>query len=889
MVVERHLTSRFFCGFAWAVACAVAATTMSPDVAQGQSAEKAPLFEQDVLPILKAHCLKCHDRQEPEGGLNLSSAAGLSKGSDTGPVVIQGSAEKSVLFQKITKGTMPPPKEKDPLGEEQIAIVRKWIDGGAAIDRPDEPLTDSSEPKVSEEDRRFWAFRKPVSPPVPQSKHAELPRTPIDAFVLAKLEAQGLTFSPEASKSTLLRRAYLDLIGLPPSAEEIQAFIGDSRPDAYERLIDRLLDSPQYGERWGRHWLDVAGYTDAPHTDIAGEFLPIDDWRYRDYVVRSYNDDKPYDGFLTEQLAGDELVDWRAAAKFTPQIVDPLIATGYLRTTPDWTHGDQMQEIHRYDTLSRVVDHVATGLLGLTMGCVRCHSHKFDPIPHQDYYRLMAVFATAYNPTDWKRPIDRYLADVSPSDQEEIARQNAKIDALVADQEQRLEEVRRPHRQRLFANKLLSVPMLLREDVKAAIETPADKQDDVQRYLAKKFADSLKVSSEEVNNTLGDSEKVLAASLGQQIAVLKASKPRFGRIQALWDVGQPPTIHELMRGNSETPGPEVKPGFVSVLCEAGKSVAVRPAETAGNSSGRRLAFAQWLTNRDHPLTARVMVNRVWMHHFGKGIVETPENFGHSGAPPTHPELLDWLAVDFMEHGWHVKRLHKLIMTSTAYRQSSHRPAESGPQGVDAGNELLWRMNLRRMEAEVLRDAVLSVSGKLDATMGGPPIPLDANPDGLVTVPEKGPAPNSQWRRSMYLRALRGSHPSGKGFSLSMLEVFDFPEIVINCTRRVNSTTPLQSLALVNSKFMMEQARYFALRVRESAGAQSPAAKQVEVAFLLAFGREPSAGETTFCLEHLRAQTGLYLSLNLSADEAAQRALSSLCLMLFASNEFLYIG
>jgi Protein of unknown function (DUF1549)/Planctomycete cytochrome C len=385
MIVEHRVTLHFVSSVALVLACAAAATTTLPKLARGESAEQVPVFEQDVLPILKAHCLKCHARSEPEEGLNLSTAADLSKGSDDGPVLIQGSAEKSVLFQKIASRTMPPPEENDPLSDDHIAVIRKWIDAGGAVAKPEDIAADSVEPEISEKDRDFWAFRKVVSPQVPEPKHAESLRTPLDAFRLEKLEARGLTFSRDASKATLLRRAYFDLVGRPPSPGEISAFIGDSRPDAYEQLIDRLLSSPQYGERWGRHWLDVAGYTDAPHTDITGEFLPIDDWRYRDYVVRSFNDDKPYDRFLTEQLAGDELVDWRGAAKYTPAIVDALIATGYLRTTPDWTHGDQMQEIHRYDTLSRVVDNVSTGLLGLTMGCVRCHSHKFDPIPHQDY------------------------------------------------------------------------------------------------------------------------------------------------------------------------------------------------------------------------------------------------------------------------------------------------------------------------------------------------------------------------------------------------------------------------------------------------------------------------------------------------------------------------
>ncbi|HEV3137511.1 MAG TPA: DUF1553 domain-containing protein, partial [Pirellulales bacterium] len=545
--------------------------------------------------------------------------------------------------------------------------------------------------------------------------------------------------------------------------------------------------------------------------------------------------------------------------------------------------------LHRYDTLSRVVDNVGSGLLGLTMGCVRCHSHKFDPIPHQDYYRLMAIFAAAYNPADWKRPIDRYLPDVSASDQAEIARQNAEIDARAADCQQRLEALRRPRRQRLFTQKLASVPKALREDVTKALDTPADKQSEVERYLSAKFAAMLKVSADEVKGALGDAEKSQDASLEREIADLKGSKPHFGRIQALWDVGQPPDIHELMRGNLETPGPVVKPGFISVLCNAGESSAVRPADTMGASSGRRLAFAHWLTSRDHPLAARVMVNRIWEHHFGKGIVATPENFGRSGAPPTHSELLDYLAVDFMEHGWHIKRLHKLMMTSTAYRQSSSRPPEGQAQLADPENLLLWRMNLRRIEAEVLRDTVLSVSGKLDPTMGGAPIPLVSNPDGLVIVPDKGPAPSGQWRRSMYLRALRGSHPSGKGFVLSMLEIFDFPEIVINCTRRTNSTTPLQSLALINSGFMLEQARHFAGRVRGLTSDQSGPEAQVEAAFFLAIARPPSGAEMRICLAHLRTQAEIYSQLKMTPTQAAEQALASLCLMLFASNEFLYIG
>jgi hypothetical protein len=718
-------------------------------------------------------------------------------------------------------------------------------------------------------------------------------RTPIDAFLLARQEALGLTFSPEASRTTLLRRASLDLVGLPPTPEEIEAFLADTNPGAFERQIDRMLDSPHYGERWGRHWLDVAGYTDSPHytPDKAGNILTFDDWRYRDYVVRSFNQDKPYDQFLTEQLAGDECVDWKAAATYTPEILEPLIATGYLRTTPDWTHSVEYPN-YRFDTLSRVVDNISTGVLGLTMGCVRCHRHKFDPIPQEEYYRLMAVFATAYNPDEWLRPAERFLADVPPPDKAEIDRHNAMVETRTAEIAKELEKLRAPHRKQLSAAKLEKLPEVLRFDIEAALALPAAQRNEIQRYLAGKFEPLLAVSNQELENSFNDAEKQAVASLTNESGALLASRRTFGRIQGLCDVGKPPDLHLLIRGDATTPGKVVEPGFPSVLCPPGRSVIERPAETKGDSSGRRLALAKWLTSRDHPLTARVMVNRIWQHHFGRGIVATPENFGHSGMPPTHPELLDWLAVDFMAHGWSVKRLHRLIMASTAYRQSAGRPQprESSVAGTaDPENDLLWRMNLRRIEAEVLRDAVLAVSGKLDPTTGGPPVPVEVNPDGLVTVSEKGPTPTSHWRRSLYVRSLRGSHPLGQGFKLSMFEIFDYPEIVINCTHRSNSTTPLQSLALVNSKFMREQSRYFADRVRALSGETAPAGRLIETAFRLALGRPPGANESGFCEEFLSAQRHVFMAEKQDQEGSAKQALSSLCLMLLASNEFLYIG
>jgi len=820
--------------------------------------------------------------------LDLSTPTGLLTGSDSGPVIVKGSAAKSVLFEKIADRTMPPPEKKDPLSDQQIALVRKWIDDGAPGAVAGKLLAKAKKDVVTDEDRAFWAFRKPVAAPVARVKATERVRTPVDAFLLARLKAKGLTFSPDAPKATLLRRAHLDLIGLPPSPEEVQAFLADGRPEAYERVVDRLLASPHYGERWGRHWLDVAGYTDQPHytPDKAGIILTFDDWRYRDYVVRAFNQDKPYDRFLTEQLAGDELVDWRSATTYTPEIFDALIATGYLRTTPDWTHSEGFPA-YRYDTLSRVVDNVSTGVLGLTLGCARCHSHKFDPIPHDDYYRLMAVFATAYNLEDWRRPVDRYLADMQPQDKAELDRHNAKIEARLTEITRELEKLRVPHRQTVFAAKLAKLPEAIRADVDKALATPEAKRDETQRYLASKFEAQLKVSDQELK--LSQAETASAAKLTEESQALAKNKKTFNRLQVLLDVGKEPTFHMLIRGDARTPGKVVEAGFPTILCPPGQSAARKPPDLKAASSGRRLALARWLTSRDHPLTARVIVNRLWQHHFGTGIVATAENFGHSGTPPTHPELLDWLAVDFMEHGWSIKRMHRLLMTSTAYRQSAHRPAEGKAVLVDPDNELLWRMNLRRLEAEVLRDAVLAISGKLDRMFGGAPIPVTSNPDGLVTVSDKGPTATSKWRRSLYVRSQRGSHPSGTGFRLSMFEVFDFPEVVINCTRRVNSTTPLQSLALINSAFMQEQARHFADRVRKLTDSGKSAENHVETAFVLALGRVPRPAETRFCLEYLQKQTALYQQLKSPHDEAARRALTGLCSALLASNEFLYIG
>ncbi len=761
----------------FALACRFASALVVLAAAQAAS---APQFEKDVLPLLSARCLKCHGGTKPKAGLDLQTRAGMLKGGESGAALTPGSAAKSLVFEMIRKGDMPPGKNPK-LTAAEVALVGTWIDAGAPAAETN-VSAEARVPTVTEEDRTFWAFRKPVRPAVPRVRHSEQVRTPIDAFLLAKLEAQNLTFSGEADRATLIRRLSFDLTGLPPSPREVDEFRSDGRSDAYERLVERLLASPHYGERWGRHWLDAAGYSDSVGGDNdPGQCFPREGmWRYRDYVVRALNEDRPFDRFLTEQLAGDEMDDWRSAPALTPPMREHLIATGFLRTSVDHTTEMELDRpFERYQVLHDTIENLTTNLLGLTVACARCHDHKFDPISQVEYYRLLAVLKPVYNPEQWIQPQNRHLDDVAP---------------------------------------------------------------------------------------------------GRTTAPPKGPKAASGKIQAAWEPGAPPPTYVFRRGNLMTPGAEVQPGVFAVLTEPGTPTTFPPPPAGAKSSGRRTAFARWLTAPEHPLTARVFVNRVWQHHFGEGIVATPDNFGRLGARPTHPELLDWLATEFVRGGWRVKDLHRLIVTSTAYRQSSAPRPDAA--AVDPSDQLLWRMRLRRLESEAVRDAILAVSGRLDRTFGGPPVPIEPHPDGMVVVPAKGlPTPTSGERRSIYLFARRN-------YNLTLLNVFDQPVMATNCTRRVHSAVPLQSLTLLNDAVLLEQADHFAARV--IAAADSPG-RRIETAFRLAFGREATATEVvagTALLEKVRRH---FAAEKLSPAETERRALARLCHMLLCANEFLYVG
>ena len=492
------------------VILALSAGLVSSAIA-GDDAPKTPQFEPDVWPIVSAHCLNCHGGDEPKAGLDLRTVASMLRGGDSGPALDKADFPASLLLEKIDNGEMPPPMESK-LPQEKAAILKEWIRAGAPAAHPD--LVPPPVSLVHEEDRNFWAFRplsRPEPPPIADRARV---RTTVDTFLLDKLQKSSLTFASDAETLTLVRRAYLDLTGLPPSLPDVDEFLADTRSDAYGRLLDKLLASPQFGERWGRHWLDIAGYTDTVGFDQDTDNLLIAEgkWRYRDYVIAAFNDDLPYDRFITEQLAGDELVDWRNVPKFTPEIMRLLIATGYLRTARDQTTEDVGETpLNYFGVLHDTVSIVGSGLLGLTLNCAQCHNHKFDPIPQNDYYRMMAVFTPAYNPLAW-RPVlpypqskpDRGLPDVSPAEQAIIERHNAEVDGKLKELRQKLSELKNPHETRLFEAKLATVPEPIRTDTKAAVQTAADKRSDVQKYLAEKFAAALTVKPEEVAAALSE-------------------------------------------------------------------------------------------------------------------------------------------------------------------------------------------------------------------------------------------------------------------------------------------------------------------------------------------------------------------------------------------------
>jgi uncharacterized protein DUF1553/uncharacterized protein DUF1549 len=731
--------------------------------------------------------------------------------------------------------------------------------------------------------KSHWAWKKPARPPVPKVKKLSWVRSPVDAFILVKLEQRGLQPAPAATREELIRRLAFDLTGLPPTPEEIDSFLADASPNAYEKIVDHYLASPAYGERWARHWLDLARYADT--NGYEHDEVRPDAWRYRDYVVRSLNADKPYNRFIEEQLAGDEIA---------PGDADARIATGFNLLGPDMTDAAN-QAVRRQITLSDMTDTAGLVFLGLTLGCARCHDHKYEPITQKDYYRVQAFFSPAKFRKDIPVGTPEVLAQhgrVVAVYEKEVRTLRDQIDAIAGSARAELRE------QRIAA---------LPEDVQTAFRTSEKQRTPAQQTLVDRHSPAVEPPVREVAGKVPGSLRERYEALAKDLRALELKKPSPPTCLGLQEDGpESPKTFLLERGELHARGAEIIPGVPTIL---GSGPAVLPAPPGATSTGRRTLLAKWIASRDNPLTARVMVNRVWQHHFGRGIVPTPSDFGVRGESATHPELLDWLASYFVagaggqrsgvgekavsspspRGAWSLKSLHRLILTSSAYRQSTRAPAAT--RAADPENELFSRMNRRRLEAEAVRDAALAVAGRLNRMMGGPgvfpPIPEEARPGKNVWPVSANPEDHT--RRSLYIFVRRNlNYPA--------LEVLDSPDSNQSCPRREVTTTAPQALALLNSPEMLENARHFARRLLKEAREEEA---RIIYAYRLALGRKPSPSELQIAIEFLEKQTGqlrgrpagqlvLPKELPEGTDPYASAALTDYCLALMNLNEFVYI-
>ena len=741
-------------------------------------------FEKDVAPILETHCVKCHGSEKREAGLDVRRRFSLLSGGDSGAAIVSGQPKQSLLIEMIDEELMPPEGEPR-LTATAKEVLRKWIANGAAIAGKTERPLDDEEPardhaSFSDDDRNHWAFQPVQRTTPPRVSDVDWLRTPVDAFILAKLEQRNWQPAPDTSREELIRRVHFDLLGLPPQPEDITAFVSDDSVDSYERLVDRLLASPHYGERWAQHWLDVVRFAETEGFEY-DRHLP-DAWRFRDYVIDSLNDDKPFDEFVTEQIAGDEL------APDDPHLSAAVVLhrLGAVRRNA----GNPDIALSRNEVLTERTNIIGEAFLGLTVGCARCHNHKLEPITQKDYYRLQAYFAAT----------------------EEHNVLLASTEEMQAWEEQSKE---------------------INEQIKELKTEIAAASDDRKLELENKLFE-------------------VAYTLPPHPATIPSIRNDFEKRTAM---------HVLRRGVWEHKGVAVGPRPLSVLVR--DSEPELPADIAQP----RTELARWITDANHPLTARVIVNRLWQHHFGTGLVKTTNDFGTHGDRPSHPELLDWLAHSLIDHGWRWKTLHRRIVLSSTYQQSSDHPAARELAETDPENRLCWRMNRRRLSAEEIRDAMLSVSGRINSRIHGPSVmvPVDRELVNLLYNP-------TQWvvsqdttehdRRSVYLIAKRN-------LRLPFMEAFDAPTLQSSCSIRETSMHAPQALELFNGTFSNEMAAAFAQRLTDECGDRPE--RIVDRAYELAFGRLPTDKERRLSIEFLH-------------DEP----LTEFALALFNLNGFVYV-
>lgn len=930
-------------------------------------------FEHDVRPILKAHCFHCHgEGQEREGGLDLRLKRLVAQGGETGAGLIPGDASASLIIKRLRAGEMPPDKDKL-LKAEEIDIIANWIETGA-VTAEAEPESIGDGPLFTAAERSYWAFQPITRPAVPRIDGAA-PDSPIDAFLLNVPNHPG--FASSAQRALLVRRAAFDLTGLPPSPEMLESAVADTSMDWWSKVITQLLDSPHYGERWGRHWLDVAGYADSEgYTDE--DRIREQAWRYRDYVIRSFNADKPFDLFVQEQLAGDEMVP-PISPNLTEEQIEKLTATGFLRMAPDGTaSGGINQTEARNQVVADTMQIVGSSLMGMTLHCAQCHDHRYDPIPQADYYRLRAVFEPALDWKNWQTPPQRQVSLYTDADRE-IARQ---LEAEAAEIEKQRLAKAEEYITRTLEEELLLVSEDRREALRVAYRAAEKDRSEEQKNLLKEFPSVASISTgslylydqrrderarkldsgrkEKEQKFVAETKAAALAAIPEQerplveqalaaateartpdqnellakypavqvtlatlaeynpsaaaelqrdkeqaeelrnskaaedlkkyadnAATVRGKKPEEGFLRALHELpGNVPATVVFHRGDPEQPRDAVQPGDLSILAD-------RPAIPADDpaipTTGRRLAFAKELTDGTHPLFARVIVNRIWLQHFGRGIVDSPADFGMLGERPTHPELLDWLACEFRDSGWSMKHMHKVIMQSQAYQQSAIPGAAA--LASDPENKLYSRFPVRRLESEVLRDAMLAVSGKLNDKAFGPPIPVmeDSvgqivlgmeNLDGERKPVDKVDLHGEEYRRSIYIQVRRTR-------TYSMFEAFDAPAMTPNCERRSASTVAPQSLFFMNSDLAIEFAGFFADRLlAETPGGTD---SQVRHAWEQAFATSPTDAELAeACLLIERQQELIAAQGEKEKATAPREALSLFCQALLSSNRFLYV-
>jgi cytochrome c551/c552 len=797
-----------------------------------------------AIEVLRANCFQCHTKAMAMSGLDLTSKEAAAKGGTRGAAVVPGKPEAGTLIAAVErkgKLAMPPTKALD---AAEVETLRRWIEAGAEW-----PATvQASAPKST-----WWSFQPIERPAVPKSGDPWV-RNEIDEFVIAKLREKNLKPSPPAVKRDLVRRVYYDLTGLAPSIEDIEAFERDESPEAWPKLVEKLLASPRYGEKWGRHWLDLVRYSDTAGFELDGYIH--DAWRYRDWVIESFNKDKPYDLFIREQVAGDELF---------PEDPVAITGTGLYCVGPNRDLFPDQADINREEILTDYVDTTSAVFLGLTAGCARCHDHKFDPISQEDYYRVQAVFAPAQKVRVALNRLGSLGYLTGESNREWKLRE-------IGD---RIRAAQRRCRKELFEAKLKPLPA----EVQEALRLSDNDRTARQRELATEYGSATRITDEEVRACMNPQETAALAAVEKWLVQLYAnydSKPFACGLNDMWNVSP----RTFIPAKGSRPAREVEPGFFSILGGGEVPPPAEKRETTGPiplmpTTGRRTALSQWLTDPKNPLTPRVMANRVWQYHFGRGLVATPSDFGTRGSKPTHPELLDWLASEFVAHKWSVKHLHRLILNSAAYRQSATRTPEAKDR--DPENLYLSHFTRRRLNADEIRDSVLQATGALNLKMGGRPVvpPLTREEEeNLTQRPEDAwvvTADESEhYRRSVYMIQKRT-------FRLPMMEVFDAPESMLTCPRRESSTTAPQSLTLFNGSLSVEQSRRLgrslAERHRSDGDLAAAAWRQI-------LKRTPDG-------EELR-KAEAFLARQRETNSSREFAASELVRALLNSNEFLYV-